>query len=285
VAVRNRVRPLFREHDDEILPRELIAAGVVVSALAVVLGLGADEQSRSLVWRWSAHGFVLNVLSNLTLVGPGLIVTEVAVRLWRRRRHRSVLAEPLRRLHGIVDLAIMWSDQLLVKLGEVDYPFMPHRGEMPADNMRTLNAQLELLGDRSRALIAVPEIYAIAGVDAPTVRAGTLPPFAYGSGSELVRDAMVCVDAATGASTEAMLAGLEDRVEKYDAMCLADVDCGSAALAAGKVLNSVMWLLATVSEGLPSQARSLLEVDFEASLGTFQRRLQGDETSGGRRPL
>jgi hypothetical protein len=96
-----RVRELFREDPDELLPREWVAFALLGSAFAVWMGLARDEKSGNPLLRWAADDFLLNVLAGLALVGPGLVLTNVIARRLAAGRRMAQGEKSLDRLLGV----------------------------------------------------------------------------------------------------------------------------------------------------------------------------------------
>jgi hypothetical protein len=71
----DQLRATLSEHDADPLPMEWVFSGVAISVLAIVAGIALERDE-----------LVLNVLVNLVLLGPGLVLTNIAARDWRLRR-------------------------------------------------------------------------------------------------------------------------------------------------------------------------------------------------------
>lgn len=261
-------RQALREHDDEVLPREMIALAIILSAVAIALGLNADEKSSFTLWRVAADGFALNVLSNLALLGPSLVIANIFFARWRRRRQIRTAKPALDILYGVVDLTLRWSDDVWTVLHKVDLRFTPdpvsfqapsHDGSMVC-SVRSLEDQLELVDTRSRAFCTTLDLFAISGLPQPPLQPGTLPIFIYGLGFSMFRDSMLQLDAALGRSTD--LRELADRIDDYERGTREQSGFGDLANSAGLVLDSLTWILQGLKENLPSHLGHLMEVDF-----------------------
>lgn len=275
-------RQMFREHDDEVLPRELIVLALALSMAATVLGLNSEEHSNLMIWRIAADGFVLNTLSNLALVGPSLVIANVVVARWRRRRQIKAVLPALDRIYGLVDLALYWSDNVWVVLHDIDPSVAPDpiSYQAPADDgKRTVSAksledQIELIIARSRALRGRADLFDISGQQQPQVQPGALPDFMYGFGASLMREGMLKIDAALSKSTN--LGELVDRVAAYQRLRRRGAGFADLADSAGLVLESLMWILLGLKDSVPSHLRYLMEVDFDQVHANRSKRLQAE---------
>src|SRR4051794_24659832 len=79
-ALGRTYRLLTSEHPDDPLPREWIRVALLLSAVAVWLGLKA-----------APGDFSLNILANLSLLGPGLILTNIIAARWKSRRREVAI--------------------------------------------------------------------------------------------------------------------------------------------------------------------------------------------------
>jgi hypothetical protein len=262
-------RRALQEHDDEVLPRELIAAALVLSAAAIVLGLNADDQSAHILWRMVADGFVLNVLSNVALVGPSLVIANIVVARWRRRRQLSAVMPALDRLYGVADAVLGWSDRVWIVLHSVDLSVAPdpisfqapaHDGRRTR-SARSLEDQIELINTRSHTLCGVVGLFDISRQPQHRLEPGALPGFMYGFGASLIRDGVLQADAALGKATH--FAELTDRVARYEQQRRDESGFADIADSAGSILEAFWWILRSLQDGIPSHLRYLLAFDFE----------------------
>ncbi len=84
----------FRERPDDPLPMEAVAIAIVTSIGAIIAALTIDGRD------FRGYDFVINLLASISLLGPGLLITNVLARNWRHKRH----TEEMRRLFSFAGL-------------------------------------------------------------------------------------------------------------------------------------------------------------------------------------
>ncbi|WP_378031288.1 hypothetical protein [Actinoplanes sp. GCM10030250] len=94
---------LFDEDGDEALPREWILLAVPISAISAGLAVTRDEKSACVIARIAADDFAVNILAALTLLGPGLLLTDVIARRLAGQRRLAAAAPALRKVGRHID--------------------------------------------------------------------------------------------------------------------------------------------------------------------------------------
>lgn len=69
---------IFRTHEGDAVPFSLVAISVFLSIISLIAGLFL-----------AAADFLVNVTAGLTVLGPGLVITNLAIRSWRHSKNRD----------------------------------------------------------------------------------------------------------------------------------------------------------------------------------------------------